>query len=107
LLLEMFICCGIMPTDHGNCWPMSSQKYLKKICILNHIFFAIFCNVQKWSEKCWWIGNIKIWLEFFSTSFWLQASAVPINQVKYAFKFNSPCRKKALRCCWCIFLNLE
>ena len=41
----------------------------------------IFCYVQNWSEKCRPIGNVKIWLAFFSTSFWLQASAVPVNQV--------------------------
>jgi hypothetical protein len=28
----------------------------------------IFSNVQNWSEKCGPIGNVKIWLEFFSTS---------------------------------------
>jgi hypothetical protein len=26
-----------MPTDHSNCWPMSSQKILKKICALQNM----------------------------------------------------------------------
>ena len=41
----------------------------------------IFCNVLWTSEKCRPIGNVQIWLEFFSTSFRFQASAVLVNQV--------------------------
>ena len=83
----------------------------------------IFCNVLWTSEKCRPIGNVQIWLEFFSTSFRFQASAVLVNQVNmflnwtntvlFIYFFNilwivaSPCRKKVLHCYWCIFLSLE
>jgi hypothetical protein len=42
LLLEMFICCGNMPTDHSNCWSSKAKKifeenlfYLSHLCSLN------------------------------------------------------------------------
>ena len=78
LLLEIFICCF-------HLFYLSHQSY----------FFQdmksephIFSNVQNWSEKWRPIGNIKIWLEFFSTSFRFQASTVPINQVNMLSNFN-------------------
>ena len=55
----------------------------------------IFCNVLWTTEKCRPIGNVQIWLEFFSTSFRFQASAVLVNQVNMFLNWTNtmnPCQ---------------
>jgi hypothetical protein len=100
------------------------KKNLKKICFIWATYPEphIFSNVQNWSEKCWPTGNVKIWLDFFSTSFRFQESAVPINQVNMhlnlsntvlfiflAFSKSLPAHvgKRIYNCYWCIFFSLE
>jgi hypothetical protein len=39
---------GTMPTDHSNCWPMASQKYLKKIFLWTYLSY-FFSGYKTWT----------------------------------------------------------